>query len=85
MLQSKNARIDEINNLEKSILTELQTIELNTSPEPVRFESLSPEAINLEPLVTPQTGGKLKKKWQTRKHKSTKKDKSTRKDKSNHQ
>lgn len=84
MLQSKNARIDEIINLEKSILTELQTIELNTTPAPVRFESLSPEPINLEPLSTPQTGGKLKKKWQTRKHKSAKKDKSTRKDKSNH-
>jgi hypothetical protein len=78
MLQSKNLRIDEISNLEKSILTELQTIELNTSPEPVRFETLSPE-----PSLTSQTGGKLKK-WQTRKHKSSRKNKSTRKHKSNH-
>ena len=85
MLQSKNTRIDEINNLENSILTELQTIEQNTTSESVRLQSSSPEPINLEPLVTPQLGGKSKKRWQTRKHKSSSKDKSTRKDKSNHQ
>ena len=84
MLQSKNTRIDEINNLENSILTELQTIEQNTTSESVRLQSSSPEPINLEPLVTPQLGGKSKKRWQTRKHKSSSKDKSTRKDKSNH-
>lgn len=79
ILQSKNTRIDEINTLENSILTELQTVELNTNvesitpaptiTEPTIIEPTITEPTITPPILTPQLGGKLKKRWQTKKHK----------------
>jgi hypothetical protein len=80
ILQSKNTRIDEINTLENSILTELQTFELNTTPEyltpaPTTTEPTittaptTTEPTITPPILTPQLGGKSKKRWQTKKHK----------------
>lgn len=64
ILQSKNSRIDEIQTLESTIQTDLQTIQLNPIPEPA----------TLVPIVNQtrsqsQTGGK--KRHSTRKHKTS--------------
>lgn len=78
ILESKNSRINEIQNLENEIQTELQTIELNPSPEPVSLiqtNAIEDLTIPVTSTVTPtqtqtrsQSGGK--KKHKTRKHKS---------------
>uniref|UniRef100_A0A6C0D741 Uncharacterized protein n=1 Tax=viral metagenome TaxID=1070528 RepID=A0A6C0D741_9ZZZZ len=62
ILESKNSRIDEIQDLENTILTDLQTIELNPTPEPVTLIQ-----VPLESETLLQTGGK--KRHSTRKHK----------------
>jgi len=69
MLESKNNRINEIQSLENTLQTELQTIQLNLPPipEPVLPAPVIPEPVLPTAPVSVQKGGK--KKWHTRKHK----------------